>query len=31
MLNNYPNFVIDQNSYTNEIKFLLRNYQNSLN
>ena len=29
MLNTYPNFVVDQNSYTNEIKFLQRNYQNS--
>ena len=29
MLNNYPNFEVDQNSYTNEIKFLQCNYQNS--
>ena len=29
MLNSYPNFVIDQNSYANEINFLRHNYQNS--
>ena len=27
MLNSYPNFVVDQNSYTNEINFLWPNYQ----
>ena len=29
MLNNSPNFVVDQNSYANEINFLQHNYQNS--
>ena len=29
MLNSYPNFVVDQNSYVNEINFLQHNYQNS--
>ena len=29
MLNSYPNFVVDQNFYVNEINFLQHNYQNS--
>ena len=29
MLNSYPNFVVDKNSYANEINFLRHNYQNS--
>ena len=27
MLNSYPNFVVNQNSYANEINFILHNYQ----
>ena len=30
MLNNYPNFVVDQNYYTNEINFLWHNYKKKL-